>query len=195
MSKYLFLIYFLVTNLNANPINDINYKINDETYNFYVEIPAGTKQKWEVNKNTGILEWEEKEGNKRIVKFLSYPGNYGFIPQTLSGDLDALDVIDLDEAAQRDGVKKVKIIGALYFEDKKEIDTKIIAIGENSTFNKYSNLSEILLEKPTAIEIIKDWFMNYKKPGKMVFFRYLDRKETIDLIEESHTRWKNKNIE
>ena len=194
MNKYLFLIYFLVTNLNANPINDIDYKINDETYNFYVEIPAGTKQKWEVNKNTGILEWEEKEGNKRIINFLSYPGNYGFIPQTLSGDLDALDVIDLDEAFQRGGVKKVKIIGALYFEDKKEVDTKIIAIDENSTFNKYNNLSQILLEKPSTIEIIKDWFMSYKKPGKMVFFRYLDREETIDLIEESHTRWKNKNI-
>ena len=64
MNKYLFFIYFLVTNLNANPIHDIDHKINDETYNFFVEIPAGTKQKWEVNKNTGILEWEEKEGNK-----------------------------------------------------------------------------------------------------------------------------------
>jgi inorganic pyrophosphatase len=192
LNKYLITTILFVSNLQANPINEIIYKFNDDIYNFFVEIPAGTKEKWEVNKKNGILNLEEKDGKKRIVKFLSYPGNYGFIPQTLSGDLDALDVIDLDETVQRGVVKKVKIIGALYFEDKKQIDIKIIAIGENSIFKQYNNLSDILLAKPSAIEIVKNWFLSYKKPGKMVFFRYLDRKEAIDYIEEAHTRWELK---
>ena len=87
MIKYLLLLFSFSLPIYASedPLNKIEYK-SDSFYSFYVEIPAGTKQKWQVNKKTGILEWEEKDGKKRVVNFLSYPGNYGFIPQTLSGD-------------------------------------------------------------------------------------------------------------
>ena len=60
-----------------------------------------------------MLEWEEKDGEKRVVKFLGYPGNYGFIPQTLGGDNDPLDVIDLEESIDRGEIVTRKIIVAL----------------------------------------------------------------------------------
>ena len=189
MNSYVIVVFSLFSlNLFANP-NDLNkYKNSDDHYNFYVEIPAGTKQKWEVNKD-GILEWEEKDGEKRVVKFLSYPGNYGFIPQTLGGDNDPVDVIDLEESVDRGEVVVRKIIGGMYFEDKKDIDIKLIAIDEKGVFSDYESIDQLILEKPSVMEILKSWFMSYKKPGKMVFYRYINKHESQRIIEDAHKKW------
>jgi len=189
MKSYVLIVFtFFSLNLFANP-GDLNkYKISDDHYNFYVEIPAGTKQKWEVNKD-GILEWEEIDGEKRVVKFLSYPGNYGFIPQTLGGDNDPIDVIDLEESVDRGEVVVRKIIGGMYFEDKKDIDIKLIAIDEKGVFSDYESIDQLILEKPSVMEILKSWFMSYKKPGKMVFYRYINKHESQRIIEDAHKKW------
>ena len=189
MKSYVLVVFSLFSlNLFANP-NDLNkYKNSDDHYNFYVEIPAGTKQKWEVNKD-GILEWEEKDGEKRVVKFLSYPGNYGFIPQTLGGDNDPIDVIDIEESVDRGEVVVRKIIGGMYFEDKKDIDIKLIAIDEKGVFSDYDSIDKLILEKPGVMEILKSWFMSYKKPGKMVFYRYINKQESQEIIEDAHKKW------
>ena len=139
----------------ANPINELNFKNKNGLYNFFVEIPAGTKQKWEVDKQSGLLEWEKKRGKKRIINFLSYPGNYGFIPQTLSKDGDPIDVIDLDENIERGSVKEIKIIGGLYFEDKKEEDVKIIGVDPNGSFGNIKTMQDLLLNKSSLLEILK----------------------------------------
>ena len=189
MKSYVIVVFSLFSlNLFANPTDLNKYKNSDDQYNFYVEIPAGTKQKWEVNKD-GILEWEEKNGNKRVVKFLSYPGNYGFIPQTLGGDNDPLDVIDLEESVDRGEVVSRKIIGGMYFEDKKEIDIKLIASDENGVFSDYESIDQLILEKPGVMEILKSWFLSYKKPGKMVFYRYINKQESQEIIEDAHKKW------
>jgi len=82
---------------------------SEDKLRFRVEIPAGTKQKWEFNDKTGEIEKDYKDGKERIIQFLPYPGNYGFIPETLAGDGDPIDVIDLDEAKERGELKEVRI--------------------------------------------------------------------------------------
>ena len=99
---------------NIHLIDDIDYK-KAGLYQVLVEIPAGTRQKWEVNHKNGSLEWEFKNGKPRKVKFLGYPGNYGIIPQTLTGDGDALDIIVLSGSANRGDILEVKVIGMLKF--------------------------------------------------------------------------------
>ena len=101
---------------------------------------------------------KDKKGKKRIVNFLSYPGNYGFIPQTVGGDEDPIDVIDLETAVNRGQVVSRKIIGGMYFEDKKEVDVKLIAIDPNDIFSKYDSIEDLMLDRPAVIEIIKKWF-------------------------------------
>lgn len=190
--KKIILTFFISFTLNsfANPIDSKPYKHSNGLYSFFVEIPSGTKQKWEVNKD-GFLEWEEKKGKKRIVKFLSYPGNYGFIPQTISGDNDPIDVIDLEESVTRGETVSRKIIGGMYFEDKKDIDIKLIAIDKNGVFKNYKTIDELMFEKPEVLEILRSWFLSYKKPGKMVFFRYISKNESIKIIEDAHKKWKH----
>ena len=177
--------------LYSNPINEINIKNDDGSYNFFVEIPAGTKEKWEVNKRNGLLEWEEKKGRKKIINFLSYPGNYGFIPQTYGADGDPVDVVDLDESIERGSVKRIRIVGGLYFEDKKTVDIKFIGLDPEGTFKNIETIQDLVLNKFASLEILKIWFESYKKSGKMIFFRLIDRDESIEIIKNSHERWKH----
>ena len=163
-----------------------------DTLLFRIEIPAGTKQKWEFKDETGEMEKDYKDGKERIIQFLPYPGNYGFIPETLAGDGDPIDVIDLDEAEERGELKKVRIIGALNFEDKKEEDIKFIGVSPSGTFGHILSIEQLLLEKPAVLEILKSWFLNYKKRGKMVFYGYINRESSSRLIENARKKWKNR---
>lgn len=165
---------------------------SEDTLRFRIEIPAGTKQKWEFNDETGEVEKDYKDGKERIIQFLPYPGNYGFIPETLAGDGDPIDVIDLDESEEIGELKEVRIIGALNFEDKKEEDIKFIGVSPNGIFGNIQSIEQLLLEKPAVLEILKSWFLNYKKPGKMVFYGYIDRESSIQLITEARKKWKNR---
>ena len=56
------------------------------------------------------VRWRKdyKDGKERIIQFLPYPGNYGFIPETLAGDGDPIDVIDLDEAEEKRRAQRSK---------------------------------------------------------------------------------------
>ena len=173
----------------SNPIDKIPFKDSENLYNFYIEIPSGTKEKWEVNKKTGFLEKDQKNGQDRIIDFLAYPGNYGFVPQTLSGDGDPFDLIDLEASSPRGQIKKIKVIGAIYFKDKKSIDYKFIGISPTGTFQYIESIEDLLYEKSSVLEILKLWFLSYKKPGKMVFYRFLNKEEALLLLQEGHEKW------
>jgi inorganic pyrophosphatase len=80
----------------------------DGTYNLVVEIPTGTSEKWEICTGASLeqpgkfpgcsaagreMVHEVRDGARRVVTHLGYPGNYGSLPRTLAGDGDPLDVI------------------------------------------------------------------------------------------------------
>ena len=193
MKLGLFLIPLTLFSISeAKPRDNNGLLSSEETLRFRIEIPAGTKQKWEFNDETGEMEKDYKDRKERIIQFLPYPGNYGFIPETLAGDGDPIDVIDLDEAKERGELKEVRIIGALNFEDKKEEDIKFIGVSPNGTFGHIQSIEQLLLEKPAVLEILKSWFLNYKKPGKMVFYGYISRDESVRLIDSASAKWKTK---
>ena len=120
---------------------------------------------------------------------MPYPGNYGFIPQTYAEDGDPVDVVDLDESIERGSVKKIRIVGGLYFEDKRTVDIKFIGLDPEGTFKDIKTIQDLVLNKFASLEILKIWFESYKKSGKMVFFRLIDRDESIEIIKNSHERW------
>jgi inorganic pyrophosphatase len=135
-----------------------------------IEIPAGTNAKWEVDKGTGRLAWEQRDGRPRVVAFLPYPGNYGFVPRTLlpreaGGDGDPLDVLVLGPAVPRGSVMAVRLLGVLAMQDGGETDDKLIAVAPDGPFGDVASLAELRQRFPGALELVADWFAHYKGPG------------------------------
>ncbi len=144
----------------------------DSTINVVVEIPAGTTAKWEVTKPEGKLEWEFKNNQPRIVKYLSYPGNYGMVPRTLlpaasGGDGDPLDVILLGAAVPRASVVKARLVGVLQLLDGGEQDDKLLAVIAGTPLDAAQNIAQLNEMFPGVTSIVETWFVNYKGPGEM----------------------------
>lgn len=137
-----------------------------EIVNVLIEVPLNSKVKYEFDKEAEVITVD------RFLYFdRGYPANYGFIPNTLSGDGDPVDVLVLSPEALNPGVVIVaKPIGMLETEDESGQDVKVVAVPTekaNPEFGKYNDVSEL----PEEIrEKIKYFFENYKKnePGKWV---------------------------
>lgn len=176
-------------------ITDFKAKHADGDINVVVEIPSGTLEKWEVEKSTGKLVLEERNGKPRVVNYLSYPGNYGMIPQTLlsqasGGDNDPLDVIVLGKPLKRGSVVKAKLIGIMYLIDKGEQDDKLIAVHEDSPMYQLNNLEDLRNNYKGAIEILELWFTNYKGPGKMIFKGFGERDAANQILQSAMEGYK-----
>ncbi|MFZ6666230.1 inorganic diphosphatase [Peijinzhouia sedimentorum] len=144
----------------------------DSLVNVIIEIPAGTLEKWEVEKSTGDLILDKKDGEYRRVNYLSYPSNYGMVPGTLSpsdkgGDGDPLDIFILGEAIERGSVVACKIIGVIELLDDGERDDKLIAVVENSPFYPINNLTELEINFKGTTQILETWVTNYKGNNDM----------------------------
>ena len=192
--KTVFILGLLIfTNSCKNPTSDTNSSISEKAMNklqsknllkdfpainkdgfvnAVVEIPSGTTEKWELNKASGKIEWEKVEGDRRIVNYIGYPGNYGMIPQTLlakanGGDGDPLDILVLGPPAARGSVVSCKLIGVLYLKDRGEQDDKLIAVAANSPFENLQSIEDLNQNFYGVSKIISTWFSNYKGPDMM----------------------------
>lgn len=163
--------------------------VNDDgSVNVVVEIPTGTTAKWEVDKNSGNLVWEFKNGAPRVVSYLGYPGNYGMIPQTLlpasmGGDGDPLDVLVLAPAIPRGSLVQARVIGVLKLLDSGEIDDKIIAVLPDTKLGKVTSIEALQREFIGVADIVETWLGSYKGPGEIESIGYegvLSAKKIID---------------
>lgn len=185
MKKYALFFFFLILisckNQSKNQFADYPATNQDSTINVVIEIPAGTLEKYELNKNTQKIEWEIRDKKPRIVQYLAYPANYGFIPNTIlpkakGGDGDPLDVLVLGAAIERESIIKAKPIGILKLLDSGEKDDKIIAISSNSPFSEIKNLEELKNKFPGILNILEIWFENYKGKNKIISLGFENKK-------------------
>jgi inorganic pyrophosphatase len=178
---------------NAVPLNYLTAypALNpDSTVNAAIEIPAGTNDKWETHKSTGVMEWEQKNGKRRVVQYLPYPANYGMIPGTIlpkekGGDGDPLDILVLGPAVERGSVLPVKIIGVLRLMDTGEQDDKLIGVPLTGPFAKLTSMQDLEIQFPMAAQIIALWFTNYKGPGKMQALGFGEKAEAMEILKAS----------
>jgi len=138
-----------------------------EDVNVIVEVAVGGEPiKYEMNKEAGTIFVD-----RFLHTPMRYPGNYGFVPHTLSGDGDPVDVLVCNTRALVPGCYiNVRPIGVLLMEDQAGIDEKIIAVPSphlTLRYEKvmnYSDLPEITLQQ------VQHFFEHYKdlEPGKWV---------------------------
>ncbi|MEN0048359.1 MAG: inorganic diphosphatase [Bacteroidota bacterium] len=156
-----------------------------------IEIPAGTNEKIEYNTEKKRFETDSIDGKARVINFLPYPGNYGFIPSTYmnpeeGGDGDALDVLVISNSVETGTTMSVLPIAALQLRDNDEMDTKIIAIPADSTARtlQATNFTQFLIEYNMAKKIIEDWFIGYKGIGQMELIGWEDEQGAMRVIEQ-----------
>ncbi len=154
--------------------------------NVVIEIPAGSKNKIEWNREKAVMQLDRVE-----PAIFAKPTNYGFIPQTLDEDGDELDVLVITDEPLPTGLfLKAKIIGVMHFEDDGEVDDKIVAVPCNNT----SSINTLGCVPGQMIEQIAHHFNNYKnlqKPGSTVVKGWGDVEEAKRVIYHAIERWNN----
>ena len=159
--------------------------------NGIIEIPSGSKAKYEINKSTGTVMLD------RIMHGpFHYPTNYGFIPQTLAEDGDPLDILVLSQISFYPGILvEARVIGVMEMTDKGELDHKIIAVAKDDPFYKQTEkLSDI---PQTVLNEIKLFFQVYKtlelKPGQSVSVdNFLDEEPALKMIQDCIQLYRDK---
>ena len=141
----------------VNPWHDL-FLPSDLTGNVpaVIEIPTGSKVKYELDKRTGLLLVD-----RILFSAVRYPANYGFIPRTYCDDGDPLDVLVLcEEAILPLAIMRAKIIGVMNMRDEKGQDDKLIAVhADDPTYADYSDVSEIPAHR---LRELKRFFEDYK---------------------------------
>src|SRR5262249_20020062 len=152
-----------------------------------IEIPKGSKNKYELDKETGLLRLD-----RVLYSAVHYPADYGFIPRTYCGDGDPLDVLVLaQEPVYPLTIVEARAIGVMRMRDEKGVDDKIVAVSvRDPSFADYTDKAQLpahvlrqfrrffedykvlehkqvsvedLLGPEAAIEIITDALQMYKQ--------------------------------
>ncbi len=158
----------------------------NSVYESVIEIPMGTKNKFEINKKTGKIKLD-----RVLYSALTYPGEYGFIEDTLSLDGDPLDILIISSYPTFPGcIVDARILGYLSVIDNGQHDEKVIAVvDKDPRFNHIQEIDDINHLK----DEIKDFFQNYKtlQNIKVETKDFHDKNSAIKLIEECKKRFKD----
>lgn len=138
-----------------------------EDVNVIIEVPIGGEPiKYEMNKEAGTLFVD-----RFLHTPMRYPGNYGFVPHTLSEDGDPIDVLVANTRPIFPGaVINVRPIGVMKMEDNAGGDEKILAVPMPALTKRYENIHNYDQLPRITIEQIQHFFEHYKdlEPGKWV---------------------------
>lgn len=165
--------------IGSNPPHEINVVI---------EVPIGGDPiKYELEKSSGALFVD-----RFLYTPMRYPGNYGFIPHTLSGDGDPADVLVANTRAIVPGaVISARPVGVLVMEDNEGQDEKIVAVPSRSLTQRYDEIDSYADLPEILVKQIEHFFTHYKdlEPGKWVkILRWADAEEARRLIDEAIER-------
>lgn len=154
-----------------------------------IEIPVGTKNKYEVDKLSDKVKLD-----RVLYSSMSYPAEYGYIEKTLANDGDPLDILVISSEPTFPGcIVPARVIGCLEMYDHGKEDYKIISVVDvdprYNDINKLEDLSSFTLDE------IKQFFQNYKtlEEIEVIVKDYHDKEKALEIIEKSKERYNMKN--
>ncbi len=143
-----------------------------------IEVPKGSKVKYELDKPSGLLRVD-----RILFSSVHYPANYGFIPRTYCADNDPLDILVLgQESVVPLAIMRARPIGVMKMLDQGEADDKIIAVHvDDPEFACYSSITEL---PPHRLKEVRRFFEDYKVlENKTVHIEgFLDREEALKVV-------------
>lgn len=156
------------------------------TLDVMVEIPKGSRNKYEYDKNTGHIKFD-----RMLFSSVHYPSDYGFVFDTLAEDGDALDALVLVWEPTFPGcIIEAKPIGLFKMWDEKGPDAKILCVPVRDPFWNYlEKLSDV---PPHHLKEIEHFFTIYKEleEKKTGVEGWEDREHAVQVIQESRDRYK-----
>lgn len=160
-----------------------------EDINVIIEVPVGGEPiKYEMDKASGALFVD-----RYLYTSMRYPGNYGFVPNTLSDDGDPVDVIIASTRAITPGaVMNCRPIGVLKMADEAGGDEKILAVPTSKLTKRYENVINFDDLPQITLDQIQHFFEHYKdlEPGKWVKIEgWGDAAEARRLVQEAIDRY------
>ena len=180
-------------NLEAkNPWHFVSYGQNSPAeVNAIIEIPTGSKAKYELDKESGLLKLD-----RVLFSAVHYPANYGFIPMTYCEDNDPLDILVLCSVdVEPLCLIEAKVIGVMRMKDQGELDDKIIAVAKND--KSINHINEIEDVPEHIRQQIHRFFEDYKKlENKEVLVEdFLGRQRAYEIINDAIELYRKKFIE
>ncbi|MDF7814525.1 inorganic diphosphatase [Hymenobacter sp. YC55] len=165
-----------------NPWHDVERGENaPQTINGIIEIPKGSKAKYELDKSSGLLKLD-----RVLFSAVHYPAAYGFIPKTYCDDNDPLDILVLCSV---DIVPmclvEAKVIGVMQMIDGDEEDDKIIAVAAHDiSVNHFNDISDL---PPHTLNEMQRFFEDYKalEHKHVTVERFMGREDAYRIIEDS----------
>lgn len=150
-----------------------------------IEIPMGTKNKYEIDKVTGKIKL-----NRVQYSSITYPAEYGFVENTLSPDGDPLDILVLTTEPTFPGcIIDAKIVGYLETVDNGFGDNKIIAV--NNVDPRFNDIDDINQVNHHVLLEIKNFFETYKSLQKIevTTYDFHDKAEALKVLEDCRERY------
>lgn len=181
-------------NFNAIPSFTANF------VNAVIEIPAGTCREISYNEQQRMFLPEKDDGFDKVVDFLPFPGNYGFVPSTyidpvMGGDGDPVKILVISESLPTGTVIEVIPLFVMYFDDGTDFpgklpDSKIIAVPADERKQIIDALSYIdLVENyPDLVDILIKWFSSYRGHNSNELEAIGDADAAVDEIEKWEIR-------
>ncbi|MCK9378891.1 MAG: inorganic diphosphatase [Candidatus Moranbacteria bacterium] len=160
-----------------------------KTINVIIECPRGSKNKYEIDKETGLIKLD-----RAMKTSQDYPFDYGFVPQTLWEDNDPLDVIVLSTYALSPGILvEVRPVAVMRMIDCGEGDDKIIAVPKNDP--RWDNVKDMKDLNPHMLKEFKHFFETYKsiEEGKEVVIKKTEGKvKALEAVKKSLKMYQDK---
>jgi inorganic pyrophosphatase len=178
-------------NLMSN-LEELNASPRAGILNAVIEIPAGTVEKRQYDPATNTFPIDLRNGQPRLIRFLPYPANYGFIPGTRmnkeeGGDGDAVDVFVLCGAVPSGTVMEVEPIGIIELLDAGERDDKLVALPIDPALRTVE--ADDILELPEAARnILVTWLLNYDPEDGAELIAVKGKVDALATVE----RWRTK---
>jgi len=145
-----------------------------------VEIPKGSTNKYELDKDTGLLRLD-----RVLYSAVYYPADYGFIPRTFCGDGDPLDALVLgQEPVYPLTIVEARAVGVMRMRDEKGVDDKIVAVSvRDPSFEGYTDKAQL---PPHVLRQLRRFFEDYKtlEHKQVVIEDLLGPEDAVRIIRE-----------
>ena len=159
--------------------------MSDDRVEVFVEVPMGSRNKYEFDKERGLFVLD-----RMLFSAVRYPGDYGYIPQTLARDGDALDaLVILGEPTFPGCLIEARVVGMLDMTDDKGPDEKVLCVPDSDP--RWQHVRELGHVPEHMLDEIAHFFGIYKdlEQKKVEVHGWRDRPTAFEVVAESRERY------